>query len=145
MRRWHGIAHHLWRVTAKGTLRPLLQVSGLVSILFSHKQLSTQQSFQVKRLNIIGCRQWPNPNDNVCIRINGSSKYCPEWTDKRITVWHTCLIPLFQDDRPRVMTWIRRCKQKTTNLLPKFQLIPILQLQVMHLSCAVALLRRLLC
>ena len=41
-------------VTAKGTLGPLLQVTGLVSKFF-YSVISTQQSFQVKRFNVIGC------------------------------------------------------------------------------------------
>ena len=32
----------MWRVTAKGTLRTLLQVTGLVLILLSHKRARSQ-------------------------------------------------------------------------------------------------------
>ena len=46
---------------SKRTLLHLLQVTGLVwkvGLLFSR---STQQSFQVKRFNMIGCKLWLNP------------------------------------------------------------------------------------
>ena len=30
------------------------------------------------------------------------AQYCPEWTEIWY-IWHTCLIPLFRDDRPTVV------------------------------------------
>ena len=41
--------NNMRRVTAKGTLRPFLQVTGLVLM---HSVISVQQSFQVKRFMI---------------------------------------------------------------------------------------------
>ena len=45
----HNVIHteQMWRVTAKGTLRPLLQVTGLVwmgGLLFSHKRAAVFSS-----------------------------------------------------------------------------------------------------
>ena len=42
--------------------------------------ISVQQSFQVKRFNMIGCKLWPNPR---YVQIKGQwlkAQYCSEWT-----------------------------------------------------------------
>ena len=74
-------------VTAKGTLGPLLQVTGLVSKFF-YSVISTQQSFQVKRFNVIGCKVWPNLAHSKCyVQIKDQwckHSYCSEW----IELWY---------------------------------------------------------
>ena len=72
----------MWHVTAKGTLRPLLQVTGLVIILFSHKRavVFSSQEVQYNRMY----KLWPNPHWYMLFQIMGQwfkAQYCSEWTE----------------------------------------------------------------
>ena len=82
---WKILAHfnaadHMWCITAKGTLMPLLQVTGLVKY---YSVIRAQQSFQVKRL---GCKLWP-PLTMLCTDKGSmvQAQYCSEWTE---FLWH---------------------------------------------------------
>ena len=78
------------------------------SYWFSYKYysvISVQQSFQVKRFNMIGCKLWPNPR---YVQIKGQwlkAQYCSEWTE----LWYGTLVR-FLCSEMTMMTKPELCK-----------------------------------